>query len=127
MSHYDRGAAGEHACIKDLLTNRGFVWAIRAAGSHGVADVVAFGRAPRLDLTGPLAILDSAPHRRFMGIGVPKVALVGVRTGDYPRHSPAERKALVELAQQIGAEPWEWLRKGRGRGVQITFRRVEDD
>ena len=112
MSRYGRGAKAEHECIEDLLANHGFVYALRSAGSHGVADIVAFRyRSGRLSFEQPT-----------------EAHLVAVRSGKRPGHSPAERAELLEQANRIGAEAWEWLckRNGNGRKPTITFRRITE-
>ena len=85
MSHYSRGASFERAVAADL-TKRGYV-TTRAAGSHGIADVVALK-----DGQSPL--------------------LVQCKTNG--KMSAAEIRALRQAAHKAGAIPIKASRPRRG-------------
>lgn len=91
MTNYSRGVSLERA-VAERLRREGWL-AVRAAGSHGVADVVALllGQAPRLiqcKIDGYLV--------------------------------PAERRSLLEAAAAAGAEPVvAWRGPGRS-GLQLA-------
>ena len=80
---YRRGRALEYL-IKDKLEKQGY-FVVRAAGSHGVADVVA------IRLNGNHVV--PSPYVLFVSCKIPQYA------------PPAERKALLEAAERCGAVP----------------------
>jgi Holliday junction resolvase len=81
---YRAGRALEYL-IKDKLEKQGY-FVIRAAGSHGVADLVAFGAPSRFD--GEIIHGDIL----FISCKLPMYA------------PPAERRKLLDMAERCGAQ-----------------------
>lgn len=99
---YGRGRALEYL-IKDKLEAQGY-FVVRAAGSHGVADLVAVMKQPNPWVTwtnlGPVIEVHTV---LFVSCKIPMYA------------PPAERKALIEAATKCGAVPMITVKNKSGK------------
>lgn len=114
-SQYRRGADFERK-VKAALEAQGAVYVVRAAGSHGPADLIAFyglryGEVVPAVGTLPFKTFALAPHIEFVQ---------AKRNGQMSR---ADQWALVELAHQCGAVPV--LAYQGPRGKPVLFRVLE--
>ena len=98
MTNYARGATFERTVKADLML-RGYL-VIRAAGSHGIMDLVAF-RPPRVPyVTGEIWFIQAKIHGKM---------------------SPAERRELYETAAKWGA--WA-VRASRPKRGTVLYERL---
>jgi Holliday junction resolvase len=106
---YGRGRALEYQ-MKDKLEKQGY-FVVRAAGSHGVADLVAIDYGPQnvdlviKHLANRIDVQDNleAHEILFISCKIPQYA------------PPAERKALLDAAARFGAIPMMTKKNPKGQ------------
>lgn len=110
-TNYQRGADFERKARDDLIEKKGALLVVRAAGSHGVADLVAF--------FAPDEVSPGDTHGTRT-VSVPNAWLVQVKKdGKIPLD---EREALIETARATGTVPviaWHDI------GIGVTFIHAE--
>jgi Holliday junction resolvase len=95
---YKRGRALEYL-MKDKLEKQGY-FVVRAAGSHGVADIIGV-RKQRLYF--PIGNKNYYHEILFVSCKIPQYA------------PPGERKALIEAAEECGAVPMITMKNKSGQ------------
>lgn len=114
---YESGRGLEYR-IKDKLESQGY-FVIRAAGSHGVADLVAVQSFEEWECEEHL-VCSEYGHKKINGTEHHKILFISCKIPQYA--PPAERKALVETAKKYGAVPMITVKKdGKWELERVTI------
>jgi hypothetical protein len=126
-TQYQRGADFERKTRDHLIHDLGASYVVRAAGSRGIADLVAFFPAEGAVVNSRTFTSDdnAEEHYRMFSVALPIVWLVQCKRDG--RISDEDRELLCSLTAATGTVPYLAWPRQEGRGVVVEMEQIPVD